>query len=1358
MKSMFRCMPHRMPLRDGIRKIISLAGFAALAVNAFAGAVTPSEFRLDLNGLAPAFDSANAVGPRVPSAEPAIRRIVVDGKDIVVTAWVPAGKQRVTLECRPRFGPGSWAPESRRNVDGRPGEVEFRLSNRRELEWLRVRAESLEDLPLPAAFYVGKTDFPGVVVTNTSSSGSNLTGLAPVAVGGNSLSFDVTRSTAVTGVLTTPISGPPTVVESDIWRLSGQTLYFFNQGRGLQVIDLANPAAPRVLGELPVAANGEQMYLLPTVGTAGEHYVALLLASGCTDGGSVLVVRVAADGAVSTVNQLPFAGQLRESRLVGDVLYLAAYSWHGVSQSETNAVTGQVAVTGFQWQSDTVLTSYRLTDPAASGLSPHTVTLPANPDAIAATDQFLFVATTGASVFDPKSQVNLPESNTVEIIDISDPTGLMTRRGTVVTHGMVADKFKLSQAGDVLRVASFRNPFGRPVAVTNWFSTATGNWIQSSGGVAGTPPPLLPELYRTEVGTVWDWQPGQAWLETYSLVDAGNPQKLGELLLKENEQLYATRFAGDRVYVVTFRRVDPLFIVDLSDPRQPAIRGELQVPGFSTYLSPLSDDRLLAMGLENGQPLVSLFDVGDLTQPRLLSKVLLSAKDGWGYSEANNDEKAFNYSAETGLILFPWQGWSQGQSFQTIQLVDLKNDVLTRRGVIDHAVTARRATVIGDQVVSVSAAELLTVSIQDRDQPSVLARLPLQYRVDRTWIWNERLVQLANESISNGMYLQPRILLAPQSGPEKPTGSLTLPAGLSVLGLELKGAQLHVLQQGPTTYRTELQLVTNVVTEWVTSKEARVETNVNVTRLPAEYRVTYVTNWEVHLVPQPAFKPILATNETVVTIVYPLYPVLVPYQTNVICPATAAPCETNVLSNIEWTELPPLIRTNRTYVYGPEVPQPDLAVTNEVVTKSVEVIPGQIITNSVSVVTNWYPLPPVWQTNWLVWTNTLSVPVPGYLLASVVDCSGTEPRLLGQGRSDEGVFFNSGTLAAVWPTDGQVVWTDANSGGAFAGPRVFRLAYGGTGLGSVVMPVLTDWVGPGYWWRGTVRPHFVPVRVEDTSAPAVGHVLTAGEHPDWSAVNAVFAAEGKLYFSHQTQTQLPAEPGTNTAAVKPVGGTGTSSGVITFDPILTLDRWETRYYLDVLDLTDPVEPQWRAPLPLPGPLAGISHAGALLYTRGGLDPAGGWVDQLQALSYDGLEVTAVAVLPVNSMPLVLRPNGVVVRIRAGTNNTPAAVESWGMGSDAQWHRYAEISAINGALSSLHAYPDGLVVADDGGSEFLFLKSESADSLIRIGTGTGQCGLNPDWMNSDATLGAGLWLARGPYGLWHVRPEGGSVNP
>ncbi len=141
-------------------------------------------------------------------------------------------------------------------------------------------------------------------------------------------------------------------------------------------------------------------------------------------------------------------------------------------------------------------------------------------------------------------------------------------------------------------------------------------------------------------------------VRVFSLGD-GDPELTGEITgLAANEQIYAVRFLGDTGFVVTFLQVDPLFTLDLSDPANPVVRGELEVPGFSTYLHPMQEGYLVSIGTEEGEVALSIFDVRDLDHPAMLDRVTVGGTYGAG-SEALYDHKAFRYIADEGLVIFP---------------------------------------------------------------------------------------------------------------------------------------------------------------------------------------------------------------------------------------------------------------------------------------------------------------------------------------------------------------------------------------------------------------------------------------------------------------------------------------------------------------------------------------------------------------------------------------------------------------------------------------------------------------------------------------------------------------------------------
>ena len=167
--------------------------------------------------------------------------------------------------------------------------------------------------------------------------------------------------------------------------------------------------------------------------------------------------------------------------------------------------------------------------------------------------------------------------------------------------------------------------------------------------------------------------------------------------LGKTEQIYAVRYDGDIGYVVTFRQTDPLYTLDLSDPRNPRAKGALKVNGYSAYLHPVADGRVLGIGQDakdDGQIIgsqASLFDVSDLTEPRRLDQVGL----GSGSSSVEYDHRAFLYWQPTGTVVLPLQTWDE-RPFMGAVVLEVGDDSLRRVGRISHARAARTGGVAGD--------------------------------------------------------------------------------------------------------------------------------------------------------------------------------------------------------------------------------------------------------------------------------------------------------------------------------------------------------------------------------------------------------------------------------------------------------------------------------------------------------------------------------------------------------------------------------------------------------------------------------------------------------------------------------------
>ncbi|MCW5554754.1 MAG: beta-propeller domain-containing protein [Verrucomicrobiae bacterium] len=641
---------------------------------------------------------------------PVIESIHVEHTNLVVTARVPAGHVRVTLESREALGSGAWVPVAVRRLSGQGGVITFNVPRTGAFAVLRVRADASEELP--AAFYSGTDQF---LPQPSSATRDMLTFFGPDSP---------TDST----------SEAREVVESDIWRLDGDTLYFFNQHRGLQIIDVSEPDHAALRGTLNLPAAGEQMYLLRS------NHVVLLTRNNCatTSGYSdseVLIVAVN-DGAPFVAARLAVTGTISESRLVGEALYVAAQSLRSQPGSD-----------GSVWEWGTEISSFDLAVPE-SPVARSTLWYAGYNNVVYATDTYFFAVT--------QDPTNYQQSR-VNVIDITAPEGTMRAYDTIIPAGRVDDKFKL-----------------------NW----TDGIFTAISEVSSNPRLTKLETFRL---------PDSHTVPPYTYL------KLGEVEVGHGERLFATRFDYPRAYIVTFLQIDPLWVVDLSDPANPKVSGELEVPGWSTYIHPRGD-QLVAVGIETNLTTVSLFDVADPSRPSLLSRVPIGSH--YSSSEANRDEKAFSVIEEAGLILLPIQGYTSNGWQAWVQLIDLGVDSLTARGVIAHDFAPRRATLHRDRVVSLSGVELLSVDATDRDQPQLTGRLELAWPINRVFIAGDYLIELTTGSFGNGYLLntwqtalltEPVVRVAPAEQPDTVLTILKL-TNAPIAGATVRDNRLYLAQ------------------------------------------------------------------------------------------------------------------------------------------------------------------------------------------------------------------------------------------------------------------------------------------------------------------------------------------------------------------------------------------------------------------------------------------------------------------------------------------------------------------------------------------------------------------------------------
>ncbi len=246
-----------------------------------------------------------------------------------------------------------------------------------------------------------------------------------------------------------------------------------------------------------------------------------------------------------------------------------------------------------------------------------------------------------------------PTLTTITAIDLNAPKEMVSVCYGGQAYGMYAStkniyltatRYRERNSVDQPEIASSRPSVG--TAIHKFAMTERGPRYQGSGVVPGSlsingsnPSFLMGE--RGEVLHIitswrdenrWQWQHQLTNLQSNAdnstleiiaqLPNETHPAPIG----KPGEQIYASRYIGDRAYVVTFQTIDPLYVIDLSNDKKPVIAGELEIPGFSSYLHAINDDLLLGIGKNTNGPRLqglklSLFNVADIHSPEEISSL-----------------------------------------------------------------------------------------------------------------------------------------------------------------------------------------------------------------------------------------------------------------------------------------------------------------------------------------------------------------------------------------------------------------------------------------------------------------------------------------------------------------------------------------------------------------------------------------------------------------------------------------------------------------------------------------------------------------------------------------------------------------
>ncbi len=198
-----------------------------------------------------------------------------------------------------------------------------------------------------------------------------------------------------------------------------------------------------------------------------------------------------------------------------------------------------------------------------------------------------------------------------------------------------------------------------------------------------------------------------------------NLEEIGKIEnLANDERIYSVRFIGNIGYIVTFKQIDPLFVIDLSEPTNPTVKGELKIPGYSSYLHPYDENHIIGIGyntkdnghggVTNASMKMSMFDVSNLENPKEIFNTDIGGE--YATSEIIHNHKALFYKKSENLIGFPVTyrdyDYRDDKNGFVVFEIDLEQNEFKKHGEvlneIDYRRNVRRVIYIEDTIYALS--------------------------------------------------------------------------------------------------------------------------------------------------------------------------------------------------------------------------------------------------------------------------------------------------------------------------------------------------------------------------------------------------------------------------------------------------------------------------------------------------------------------------------------------------------------------------------------------------------------------------------------------------------------------------------
>ena len=515
------------------------------------------------------------------------------------------------------------------------------------------------------------------------------------AARGSSAGNSAGPTTATPTTNTTSGDAQRAIAEADIIQIEGGLLYAMSKTGTVSLVDVSTPGRLALLGQTTLPGQPFEMYLrgsslvaMSNGAIATDGSVSTTYASPDSGGGALVIAVDVSDPALPhQVASRKAPGEIADSRIVGDVLYLATY--------ENAACYGcgaapRTLVTTFNVASPTAITEVEQVSFQSN--APDGYNLPWGSNwkrSIFVTDERLYIA--GHADIDP-NDFGTTNEGIIDVLDITDPTGRLGTGARLSVAGAILSRWQMDERNGVFRVIS-QVGAGR-----------TGNGLAA------------PEI------------------DTFQVAGAQSFTPLGHttMQLPSQEGLRTVRFDETRAYAITYNQTDPMFVIDLADPAHPKQRGALFMPGFMYYLEP-HGDRVIGLGIDrtdpNGSLNVSLFDVSNADAPTMLARAAFATAgitEDYDIlnSEVSEDQdriqKAFRVFSD-GLVVVPFSAprpyYATGSGCDNdgggVELVSWTGDTLVKEALLPLPGNPRRAFENGAEMVTVSDSNVRAFSLAD---------------------------------------------------------------------------------------------------------------------------------------------------------------------------------------------------------------------------------------------------------------------------------------------------------------------------------------------------------------------------------------------------------------------------------------------------------------------------------------------------------------------------------------------------------------------------------------------------------------------------------------------------------------------